>query len=155
TFLQKAKGYGLQSQDVDCDQHAATLGATIVARWDDDESGKDWDLPGLNTMLDAAARGEFDVLIVPEHDRLARGRVKQGLIEQELARHGVRVAYARYQIDLTTAEGRLQSNIMADLAEYEREKIAFRTSRGRRSKAQRGIVVGIGPAPYGFVYTHT
>ena len=37
-------------------------------------------------------------------------------------------------------------NQLAAFAEYEREKIAFRTAKGRRSKAERGLVVGTGPA---------
>jgi len=151
TFLLKSKGRGLEIQDDDIDAHAARLGAPIVARWDDDESGAGWDLPGLNAMLDAARRGEFEILIVPEPDRFARNMTKQLVLEEELRRLGVCVEYARYRLD-NTPEGRLLKNQLASFAEYEREKIAFRTARGRHKKAEKGLVVGTGPCPYGYRY---
>src|SRR5215218_4599411 len=64
TFLQKRHGYSLDAQDADCEGYAAGLDATVVARWTDNDSGADWDLPGLNAMLDAAKRREFDIVVV-------------------------------------------------------------------------------------------
>jgi hypothetical protein len=48
-----------------------------------------------------------------------------------------------------SAGGRLLKNVRAAVAEYEREKISLRTTRGRYAKAERGLVVGSGPPPYG------
>jgi site-specific DNA recombinase len=151
TFLQRSRGYGLAVQDDDTDRHVARMGAAVVGRWSDTDSGADWDLPGLNAMLDAARRGEFDVLIVPEPDRFARSMAKQLVLEEELRRLGVQVHYARYPLD-DTPEGRLLKNQLSSFAEYEREKIAFRTTRGRMKKAEMGFVVGSGPAPTGYRY---
>src|SRR5262249_30277207 len=47
---------------------------------------------------------------------------------------------------------RLLKNQLASFAEYEREKIIMRTSRGRRRKGQMGNIVGAGPAPTGYQY---
>jgi site-specific DNA recombinase len=155
TVLQRSKGhFGLDAQSDDCDTHAARLGAVVVGRWADEESGSRWDLPGLNAMFDAARRGEFEILIVPEPDRFARNMTKQLVLEEELRRAGVRVEYARYRLD-DTAEGRLLKNQLSAFAEYEREKITFRMARGKRAKAERGLVVGNGPAPYGYRYVYS
>jgi site-specific DNA recombinase len=153
TFLQKAKGRSLDDQDAVCERYAAEIGAVIVGRYEDTDSGADWNLPGLNDMLDAAGRGEFDVLICPEPDRFARSVVKSLTIEAELRRSGVRLDYARFRLE-DSAEGQLLKTQLAAFAEYEKAKIAFRTARGRAAKAAAGLVVGIGPAPYGYRYTY-
>src|SRR5262249_29524205 len=118
----------------------------------DNDSGADWDLDGLNAMLDAARRREFDVLIVYDIDRLARSMTKQLVIEEELARYGVAIRYVTLRLG-DSAEDQLLKNVRSSIAEYERGKIALRTSRGRRAKAESGQVVGNGWAPYGYRFT--
>lgn len=49
-----------------------------------------------------------------------------------------------------TPEGRLNKHIKATIAEFEREKIAERTTRARRQKVEAGHVVSHGRAPYGY-----
>jgi site-specific DNA recombinase len=126
------------------------MGATLIGEpFSDQDSGAEWNLPGLNAMLDAAKRGAFDVLVVYEPDRLARNMAKQLVIEEELKRAGVTIRYCTLRLG-DTAEDRLLKNLRSSIAEYEREKIAVRTSRGRRAKAERGEYVGAGAAPYGY-----
>ena len=151
TFLQKSQGHSLGAQDDDTEACARRIGAEVVARYEDAESGAEWHLPGLDAMLDAARRSEFDVLIVNEPSRLARSVAKHAAIVAELRRYGVRVEWVKFQLE-DTPEGRLLSNQLASFAEYERETTAFRTKRGRTAKAQKGLVVGNGPAPYGYRY---
>ena len=111
-------------------------------------SGADWDLPGLTAMMEAARRGEFSVLVVPDLDRFARSMVKGLVLEEQLRKYGVRVIYQRVPTD-DTPEGNLLKHQLLSFAEYEREKIRLRTTMGRRTKAQTGKVVGNGVAPYG------
>jgi DNA invertase Pin-like site-specific DNA recombinase/DNA transposition AAA+ family ATPase len=120
---------------------------------DDDASGADWDLPDLNRMLAAARQNEFQVLVVPDFDRFARLLVKGLVLEEQLKKYGVRVVYQRVPLD-DSPEGRLLKNQLFSFAEFEREKIALRTMMGRRRKAQTGMVMGVGPAPYGYRFTH-
>src|SRR5262249_38115608 len=150
TLLQKQHGYSLEAQDQDCDALAAELGATIVASYEDSDSGAELSLPALNAMLDAARRKEFDVLIVDDVDRLARNRCKQVAAEHELRQCGVSIAYVRGGSVEDSPEGRAMSNMRAVFAELEREKIRIRTARGRRAKAESGKVVGNGITPLGY-----
>jgi site-specific DNA recombinase len=152
TQEQQERGYSLDAQARDCQKRADDDHLTVVSTFQDTDSGAAWDLPGLNAMLDAAKSGAFDVVIVYDPDRLARGMAKQLVIEDELKRAGVSLCYVTVKVD-DNAEGRLFKNIRASFSEYEREKIAFRTSRGRREKAEQGLVVGLGMAPYGLRYT--
>jgi site-specific DNA recombinase len=151
TLAQKEHGFSLEAQDKDCRALAAELSATVVATYVDNDSGADWDLPQLNAMLDAARRGEFTILLVYDPDRLARNMAKQLVIEEELKRYGVTIQYVGLRLG-DSPEDRLLKNVRASISEYEREKIRMRTARGRREKAERGQVVGTGPAPYGYCY---
>ncbi len=122
---------------------------------DDDASGADWDLPQLTLMLEAARRGEFSVLAVPDLDRFARSLVKGLVLEEQLKKYGVRVVYQRVPVD-DTPEGRLLKHQLFSFAEFEREKTTLRTTMGRRRKAQIGQVVGVGGVPpYGYQFLYT
>src|SRR3712207_736490 len=71
TLMQRRNGFSLDAQEKDTRAYAERLGAEVVQHWTDNDSGAEWDLPGLNAMLDAARRREFDILIVYGPDRLA------------------------------------------------------------------------------------
>jgi site-specific DNA recombinase len=96
-----------------------------------------------------ARAGEFDVLVVRELDRFARGLAKQLVIESEFKRAGVEVEYVLGEYP-DTPEGALMKNVRAVIAEYERLKINERTTRGRRLKVQAGNVMVCQHAPYGY-----
>jgi site-specific DNA recombinase len=74
------------------------------------------------------------------------------VIEDELKRAGVSIRYVTLRVG-ESAEDQLLKNMRGVIAEYDREKIAMRLGRGRRAKAERGLVVGNGVAPYGYRYT--
>lgn len=154
TQEQSERGYSLEAQAQDCRKLAGDLGAEVVATFQDIESGAEWELPGLNALLDGAKRHDFELVLCLDPDRLARRMAKQLIVEEELTRSGVSLRYMTLKVD-DTAEGRLLKNVKASISEYEREKIAFRTSRGRRAKAERGLIVGTGVAPYGYRYVYT
>jgi len=149
TLEQGERGYSLEAQAVDCRKLAAELSADIIGTYTDQDSGASWDLPGLNGMLDAAKRREFDVLLCYDPDRLARRMAKQLVLEEELQRSGITIRYVTLRIG-ESAEDQLLKNVRSSIAEYERSKIALRMSRGRRAKAERGMIVGNGWAPYGY-----
>jgi site-specific DNA recombinase len=153
TVKQKIEGHGLDTQERKAAAHAERIGAIITHDYEDDDSGKLTQLPGLDALLAAARRGEFDIVIADKHDRLARNRVKQWVIEEELDRYGVEIEYVAYQVDRRTAAGRLHSNIMSDFAEYERELISERMEGGKWTKARKGQVVGGNPPLYGYRFT--
>ncbi len=151
TQEQGQRGTSLDTQAADCRALAVQLGADVVAEWRDTDSGASWDLPGLMAMLDAARRRDFDVLLCWDTDRLARRMAKQLVLEEELARSRVTIRYVMLRTG-DTPEDQLLKNVKSSIAEYERHKIALRTARGRREKAERGMVTGNGWAPYGYTF---
>ena len=143
----------IESQLTDCRNYANSRGFCITGEvFEEPEkhtSGADR-LPELNQLLQQAASGAFDVLIVREIDRLARNRFKQMATEIELEAHGVTVEYVIGQYE-DTPEGRLLKGLMAEFAEYEREKIRQRTLRGQIASVKAGnISTGGSGAPYGY-----
>jgi site-specific DNA recombinase len=89
------------------------------------------------------------VLIVREIDRFARSLAKQLIVEEELRRAGVEIDYVLGEYP-DTPEGNLNKNIKAVIAEYERLKIAERTTRARRRMAREGHVVVRKTTPFGY-----
>ena len=157
TRMQGQFGYSLRGQDQTLEDWVAAQGWVLPEhlRFRDgeeaDASGTRWDLPDLGRMLEAASRGEFQVLAVPDLDRFARTLVKGLVLEEQLKKYGVRVVYQQVPVD-DSPEGRMLKNQLFSFAEYEREKMLLRTLKGKRDKALAGKVVGTGSPPYGYRY---
>jgi site-specific DNA recombinase len=156
TRVQGQTGFSLAAQHESNEAFALSRGWTLPERlqFRDGEtanaSGKDWDLPGLIGMLEAAQRREFRYLIVPDRDRFARDVLKAKILEDQLNKYGVHVVYQRAPTE-EGPEGQLANNVFFALAEYEIAKTRRRTMTGRRDKARSGRVVGNGgKAPYGY-----
>jgi site-specific DNA recombinase len=148
------EGRNLEGQLQMCHKYAEQRGYQIVAELAEDDrgaSGAEIDLPQLNRLRSMAAAERFDVLVVRELDRLSRNLAKQLIVEQELERAGVQIEYVIGEYP-DTAEGRLNKHIKATIAEYEREKISERMTRGRYNKVRNGKVHlhGNNRPPYGY-----
>jgi len=135
-----------------CRNYAVEHGYHVVAELSEDDrgaSGAAFDLPELTRALDMARNHEFDILVVRELDRLSRNLAKQLIVEQELRGAKVEIEYCLYDFP-DTPEGRLNKNLRAMLAEYEREKIAQRMQRGKMRKVRNGEVMINGHPPFGY-----
>ena len=152
TTLQARTGYSLGIQAESLEAYAAQQGWILPddLRFRDTDSGADWDLPGLQAMLEAARQRRFQVLLVWDLDRFARSLVKALVLEEQLEKYGVTVVYLRVPLD-PSPEGKLLKHQLFSFAEYEREKIKLRLMLGKRARAQRGKVVP-SRAPYGYRY---
>ncbi len=145
-------GRNLDGQLDMCRMYAQENGWRVVAELAEDDkgaSGAAFELPKLKQALEMAQARGFDVLVVRELDRLSRNLAKQLIVEEELGRAGVQIEYAMADYP-DTPEGRLNKHIRATIAEFEREKIAERMSRGRRQKVKAGSVLVAGRPPYGY-----
>ncbi len=97
---------------------------------DDGISGIRDNRPELDRLRDRLASGEFDTIVVSKMDRLGRslGMILRFWDDAEAA--GARVIVIDQGIDTSTPSGRLQRNMLAALAEFERELILERTRAG-------------------------
>lgn len=148
----KTGGENVKDQLQICREHAQKHKYRIVAELAEDDkgaSGANLHLPRLSEALEMARSGMFDVLIVRELDRLSRDLAKQLIVEQELKIAGASIEYVLYDFP-DTPEGRLNKNLRAMLAEYEREKIKQRMWRGRLRKIKNGDIINHEHPPFGY-----
>lgn len=121
-----------------------------------ERKGYDWELfeekvstrkkrPKRQECIRRAKQGEFDALIVYKLDRF--GRSTQELINDitELDERGVEFISVSDDIDLGTSTGRLQFQIIAAFAEFERNLISERTKEGMAASDNKP-----GPEKYDF-----
>jgi DNA invertase Pin-like site-specific DNA recombinase len=102
----------------------------VVVFRDDGISGVRDNRPELDRLRQRMAAGEFGAIIVSKMDRLGRslGMILRFWDEADAA--GTRVIVIDQGIDTSTPAGRLQRNMLAALAEFERELILERTRSG-------------------------
>ncbi|WP_205697473.1 recombinase family protein [Conexibacter sp. SYSU D00693] len=115
---------------------------------DGGEQGDDPTRPQYQRLLADVAAGRVDVIVIPALDRFGRDSVE---IQTRLAlfdREGVRVVSLRESIDRDTPEGRLQTGILAQFAEFEKAKIKARTRAALQQRKANGLPVGAMPLGY-------
>src|SRR2546428_9229513 len=148
---EQAEKYGLASQLSELRVYVKRKGYTVpegAEFLDDGYSGADLERPALSRLREAIRTRAFQAVLIHDTDRLSRKLSHQLLLMEEFERAGVEVEFLTVSKD-ASPEGRLLLQVKGVIAEYEREKIRERTSRGRREKARRGLLVS-GPYPYGY-----
>ena len=91
--------------------------------------------PGFNKLIDRMEQG--DVLVVTKLDRLGRNAMDVRATVEQLASSGVRVhCLALGGVDLTSPAGKMTMQVIAAVAEFERDLLIERTQSGiLRAKA--------------------
>jgi site-specific DNA recombinase len=110
--------------------------------------------PGLQAMLTAARRHEFDYLYISELDRLARDVIAQEFVREELKYYGVTTITLKKEehADDDSVVGQMARYFWGLMAQEERKKIIFRTQRGRRSRVKEGNILAGRRPLYGYVW---
>jgi DNA invertase Pin-like site-specific DNA recombinase len=96
--------------------------------------------PGMKKLLEYAEQG--DTLVVWRIDRLGRSLIDVLNTVKLLRERGVQVRSIADGIDPATATGRLMLNMLATLAEYERELIVERVRAGIAAAQANGTRFG-------------
>src|SRR5438093_7326286 len=142
------------SQTAALKEYAVAHGYLVPAEWvfeDEGYSGASLVRPGLEAMRDLAAQGQIEEALVYSPDRLSRKYAYQVLLVEEFARCGVSMVFLKSPAG-ETPEDQLLVQFQGMIAEYERAQIAERSRRGKRHKAQQGVVNVLSGAPYGYRY---
>ena len=126
----------------------ALKGAGCETIFPETVSGAKAERKELDRLLSQVRKG--DVIVLWKLDRL--GRPLKHLVEvvTTLMEKGVGLKSLHDPIDTTTAQGRLIFNIVASLAEFERDLIRERTQAGLQAARARG---GMGGRPKGLSAT--
>jgi DNA invertase Pin-like site-specific DNA recombinase len=130
------------TQIYDLRQMAAQRGYEIVAEVTDKISGVKARRPGLDSLMQDARHGRFDVVLVWASDRIARS-VKHFLeVLDELNRLHIEFVSFREQIDTGGPLGRAMVVIIGAIAELERNLIIERVRAGMRRARLEGRQIG-------------
>ena len=142
----QAEQYGLDAQCRLLLAKAQAAGYALVSDGaqalfiDDGYSGGDTDRPALTRLRATVREHAVDRILCWDPDRLARNLKDQLLLVDEWESAGVALEFVTQAMD-ASPEGKLFFAIRGAVAEFEKEKIRERTTRGRREKAQQGIPV--------------
>lgn len=144
---------GAEAQRAQAEQYAKLYGLEVVGVVEDlHVSGGTLDRPGLQRALAILRKGEADTLIVAKLDRLVRSVRGLGeLLEEHFGAGRASLCSVAEQLDTRSASGRLVANILASVAQWERETISERTIAALAVKRRRGERTG--EVPFGYQAT--
>ena len=109
---------------------------------DDSSSGKSLKRPAIQKALAMLAAHDADAIVTAKLDRLTRS-VKDFMVLLEMsARQKWDIVVLDFQLDTTTASGRMSAGMMMQFAQFERELIGERTKAALAAAKSRGVVLG-------------
>ncbi len=151
TDKQAEHGVSLDAQRAKLEAYASLYDVDLVAvEVDAGVSAKSLDRPALDRALGMLRAGKADAILVVKLDRLTRSVRDLGdLVERYFASGRWALLSVGEQIDTRTAAGRLVLNVLASVAQWEREATGERTSAALAHMRSQREYTG-GEAPYGW-----
>jgi DNA invertase Pin-like site-specific DNA recombinase len=119
-------------------------GFTAVGEFSDTISGAKAARPGLDALMEKCRAGCVDAVAVVKLDRLGRSVINVVTLIADLEKMGVAVICTSQGIDTRESNpcGKMQYQIIAAVAEFEREIIRERTRAGLAVARKNGKVLG-------------
>jgi DNA invertase Pin-like site-specific DNA recombinase len=154
TDMQATEGVSLEAQREKIRAYCTALDLTLVDILEDQGlSAKSLERPALKSALGLLRSGQADILLVTKLDRLTRSVKDLGqLVDSYFLPGRYSLLSISDSIDTRTASGRLVLNVLASVAQWEREAISERTSEALRHLIAQGVYVGT--PPFGMVRTN-
>ena len=105
-------------------------------------SGKNMERPALTQALEYLAAGKYEGLVVAKLDRLSRSVMDFADLLDRSRREGWALVTLDLGVDTTTSAGKMVSQVVAVIAEFERERISERITAALAAKKRRGERLG-------------
>ncbi len=151
---QELDGTSLDTQQRACLAYCEEHGYAVAGVYSDTYTGAQYrERPGLTALRQvlASVSSGPDVVLCYALDRLSRNQAHVAILVEEIIDAGARLELVTEEFE-DSAVGRFILSAKAFVAEVEREKIAERTNRGRRARAEQGKYIP-GPKPkYGYLW---
>ncbi|MBS3764921.1 recombinase family protein [Candidatus Bipolaricaulota bacterium] len=150
TREQSEDGQSLQNQHDRIEAYCKAKDYELVDSFSDaGASAKDLNREGLQSLIEEIKDDSIDVVVIYKLDRLTRSVKDLGrLIDDIFGSEDVALASVKDSFDTTTANGRMVMNLLATVAQWERETVAERTEDALDHKKQQGEWTG--RVPFGF-----
>jgi DNA invertase Pin-like site-specific DNA recombinase len=134
--VSKALEQNPENQLIELRRWAKTANHIIEGEYVDEISSKDT-RPNKELVLKKLRLGEVDGVAFWALDRWGRSMGELVMELEEFSKSGKSLISLKEGIDLSTAAGRLMANMLASMANFERDRIRERTMLGlARAKAQ-------------------
>lgn len=93
--------------------------------------------------------GLVDVIVVYKLNRIFRNAYESQKYRKLFQKHGVKLMSVTQQIDEDTSAGRLMTNVLSDIDQYQSETISDHVKSSMREMARQGYFTG-GTVPFGY-----
>lgn len=132
------------SQKAQLKEYCQRRGWQRVGWFQDHGSGTSRKRGAFNVMMDEVREGTVDIILTWKIDRLTRSLNHLAQIIAELQTHKVALVCPSQGIDTTDSNpcAEFQLNILAAVAQFERELIVERVNAGIAAARQRGVKFG-------------
>lgn len=132
------------SQEAELREYCMRRGWNAPTWFRDTASGAKQGRDGLNQLMALVRRGKVDVVLAFKLDRLARSLSHLAQIIAELQANNVALVCPSQGIDTSFSNpaAQLQLNILAAVAQFERELITERVRAGVKAAKERGVRLG-------------
>ena len=143
--------YGLEVQKQDVTKYCKDNNLNIV-KWYVEEgvSGATLDRPELNKLLSSEiSNPPIEAVVVAKTDRVARDVNLYYYIKYNLKKKNIELLSVQDDYSTYGAMGNIMESIIVSFAEFEKNMITTRTSKGRKLKAETGGYAG-GRTPFGY-----
>src|SRR5215211_38484 len=138
SHIRQERGASLETQQEMARAYCDERGWQIVNDIVETHSAEDiWEREGLSGARDLIRSGKADILLCHAVDRLTRNQNHLGIILDELERHGGRLDLVTEDVEATPI-GKAVISFRAMAAEFEREKLIERTTRGMKQRIASG-----------------
>ncbi|OQY27455.1 MAG: hypothetical protein B6243_13000 [Anaerolineaceae bacterium 4572_5.2] len=154
TDMQAKEGHSIDAQLNEMREFAAPRNWQVVGEFlDPGASGSSMNRPGLQTLLQAVANKEGDVVLVHETSRLSRSIFDTFRIFEILGQHEVGFASVKEpNFDFSSPSGRLFLTMIAAMNQYYLDLLKQHTAKGKRERARKGLY-NASIMPYGYAPT--
>lgn len=100
-------------------------------------------------LIEAVKDGAVDVIVVYKLNRIFRNSYESQKYRKLFRKHGVKLMSVTEMIDEDTSSGRLTTNILSDIDQYQSETISDHVKSSMREMARQGYFTG-GTVPFGY-----
>lgn len=100
-------------------------------------------------LINDVKEGLVDIIVVYKLNRIFRNAYESQKYRKLFKKHGVKLMSVTQQIDEDTSAGRLMTNVLSDIDQYQSETISDHVKSSMREMARQGYFTG-GTVPFGY-----
>ena len=135
----REESISLELQETACREYAAQRGYDVVAvEADPGVSGRTFERPGVQAVMEMVERGAADVILLWKWSRWSRNRLDWYVAADKAQQAGGRIESATEPIDTSTSIGRLSRGMMIEIAAFESDRAGDQWREAHERRVRQG-----------------